>query len=739
MTSSSQRQPAATAAPAFTHAPRRQTLASSAWRPTPLDRLLIGTPHYPEHVDDSYLERDAERMAECGFNVIRLAEFAWHLMEPREGAFDFSLFDRAIEVFARRGISTVMCTPTATPPRWLTAAYPEVLRVDTHGRPARHGSRQQADTTSPVYREHSRRITHAMASHYRDHPHVIGWQTDNELNTTVSESYAPSTAREFRRYLLARYQTIAALNHAWGTDFWAQRYDSFEQIDLPYELAPSFANPTQVLDYHRFLAWATAAFQHDQVVILRATNPSWFIFHNLGQLRDIDFRGEFTTDLDFLGYDVYPFLKDEIERTGSHAHLQAFMADVVRGYAGNFIVPEQQSGLGSQPGFATPVPEEGEMQRMAMSSIARGADGVLFFRWRPAHFGAEIYWNGILDHDDVPRRRYEEARRTGAVLQRIGSRILGTSVRMDVGIAGADYDNQEVHTTYPLGLPSPQSASLPLHRHCFQQGLPCGFVHPEDDLSRLKVFFVPHWVIWKDEWTERLERFARAGGTVVIGARTGTRDANNHVIRETAPGRSLSALCGITVEEFGLLPPLDSFGLADKLNRPEGALVLPTRPAESSRRAHQLRVGDAVLPAAHAYELLKVRVDAADQVTVAGRWGARFVAGQPAITVRRLGEGRVVYVGTYLTDASAALLIDVLLADLPLKPLLPQVPAGVEVTLRESERRQLLFILNSQAEPVLVPEVPAGLELMDDRPHAGGPLTLGAYGCAVIQLTSTAP
>jgi len=722
-------------APPFVHVPRRQSLAPSAWRPTSLDRLLIGTPHYPEHVDDSYLERDAERMAACGFNVIRLAEFAWHLMEPREGSFDFSLFDRCIEVFARRGISTVMCTPTATPPRWLTVACPEVLRVDTNGRPARHGSRQQADTTSPVYREHSRRITQAMADHYRDNPNVIGWQTDNELNTTVSESYAPGTAREFRRYLAARYQTIAALNRAWGTDFWAQRYDGFEQVDLPFELAPSFANPTQVLDYHRFLAWATAAFQHDQVVILRAANPGWFIFHNLGQLRDIDFRGEFTTDLDFLGYDVYPFLKDEMERTGSHAHHQAFMADVMRGYSGNFIVPEQQSGLGSQPGFATPVPEEGEMQRMAMSSIARGADGVLFFRWRPAHFGAEIYWNGILDHDDVPRRRYEEARRAGSVLQRIGARILGTSVRMDVGIAGADYDNQEAHATYPLGLPSPQMASLPLHRLCFERGVPCGFLHPEDDLSRVKVLFVPHWVIWKDEWTERLERYARAGGTVVIGARTGSRDVDNHVIRDTAPGRSLSALCGITVEEFGLLPPPGGFGLADKLNRPEGALVLPSRPAESARRAYRLRVGDAVVTAAHAYELLKVRDAVADQVGVVGRWDSRFVAGTPAITCRRLGQGRVVYVGSYLTQELAALLLDQVLADVPLTPLLPRLPAGVEVSLREAEGRRLLFVLNSQAEAVLVPEVPGGLELMSDRAHVAGPLSLEAYGCAVVQLS----
>ena len=34
----------------------------------------------------------------------------------------------------------------------------------------------------------------------------------------------------------------------------------------------------------------------------------------------------------------------------------------------------------------------------------------MFFRWRPAHFGAEIYWMGIIDHVDIPRRRYDEAK-----------------------------------------------------------------------------------------------------------------------------------------------------------------------------------------------------------------------------------------------------------------------------------------------------------------------------------------
>ena len=166
---------------------RTASAPPSVWRPLCLDDFLIGAPHYPEQIEESRWKRDAERMAAAGFNVIRMGEFAWHIFEPSEGRFDFDLFDKAIDVLGQAGVKTILCTPTATPPRWLTANYPEVLRVDANGRPASHGSRQHPDTASPVYRAHSRRIATAMAKHYWQNPNVIGWQTDNELNTTVSE------------------------------------------------------------------------------------------------------------------------------------------------------------------------------------------------------------------------------------------------------------------------------------------------------------------------------------------------------------------------------------------------------------------------------------------------------------------------------------------------------------------------------------------------------------------------
>ena len=82
----------------------------SVWRPTQTETFFLGAPHYPEHVDESYWERDAERMAAAGFNVTRMGEFAWHILEPREGQFDFALFDKAIELLGAAG-SRRSCAP----------------------------------------------------------------------------------------------------------------------------------------------------------------------------------------------------------------------------------------------------------------------------------------------------------------------------------------------------------------------------------------------------------------------------------------------------------------------------------------------------------------------------------------------------------------------------------------------------------------------------------------------------
>ena len=165
-----------------------------------------------------------------------LAEFAWHIFEPHEGTFDFDLFDRAIDVLGKAGVKTIMCTPTATPPRWLTARYPEVLRVDAKW--PRH-----EPWLAPACQPCERRVPRAFKAHHQSdgralsgNSYIIGWQTDNELNTSGSLSYGPVTLNEFQAFLRDKYKTIDALNDAWGGHFWATAYDDFDQVVLPTRL-----------------------------------------------------------------------------------------------------------------------------------------------------------------------------------------------------------------------------------------------------------------------------------------------------------------------------------------------------------------------------------------------------------------------------------------------------------------------------------------------------------------------
>jgi beta-galactosidase len=676
-------------------------------RPTNLDRFYYGSPYYPEQWDEATRANDPERMVAAGWNMVRMAEFAWDLLEPQPGQYNFSLFDQTIQRLGEQGIVTMLCTPTATPPRWLTYAYPEMLRVDAYGVRMQHGSRQQACYANEILRDHSQRITRVMAEHYRDNPYVVGWQTDNEINCHMPACHCDSCQEAFREFLKERYHgDIAALNRAWGAAFWAQTYTDFAQVETPKAGRPTHPNPSHMLDYFRYISWSVTAFQHDQVVILRETAarrtaaPAWFITHN-GLFRNIDYRGQFTGDLDFLGYDVYPFFN---HNAATRPLTQAFGLDMARAWSGNFMVPEQQSGPGGQSDYFHDTPEPGEMRRMAYTSIARGADGLMFFRWRTARFGAEEYWCGVLDHDSVPRRRYQEAAQLGAELKRVGPALLGTHVFVNVGIAAADQEVSDAHAAMTLGLPSPNDIAFQVHSFFNRRGYAVGCLHPADDLSDLDLYIIPHWAAFDPAWVENLAAFVERGGVLVVGARTGSKDMNNHVIAQTPPG-VLAPLCGVTVEEYG------------HQNDPDGRPLWVTLPSGESQSQTW-------------YEVLKPTQAG---VSVIGVWKGRRLGGQPAVTLRRAGQGAVIYAGAYLTQDLLASLLPEIEKQRAIPRLWPAAPQGVQVARREDAKHELWFFINDSDAPAMIETLPApGVDLVADRP-AQGPLALEPNGVAVIQ------
>ncbi|MEK5252669.1 beta-galactosidase [Paenibacillus sp. FSL F4-0125] len=93
------------------------------------DLVQMGVDYYPEHWDESMWESDIRLMKETGVKVVRVAEFAWSRLEIAEGNYQFGWLDRALDLFHKYELQVVIGTPTATPPRWLTTKFTDVLPV----------------------------------------------------------------------------------------------------------------------------------------------------------------------------------------------------------------------------------------------------------------------------------------------------------------------------------------------------------------------------------------------------------------------------------------------------------------------------------------------------------------------------------------------------------------------------------------------------------------------------------
>ena len=656
--------------------------AAPAAVPDRYPAFLFGVDYYPEHWPESDWEDDARRMREAGVNTVRVAEFAWYLMEPQEGTYDFALFDRAIAVMARHGIKTILGTPTAAPPKWLTNKYPETLAVYANGRPVNDQTRRHYCYNSPVYRRLSKKIVEAMAAHFKDNPHVIGWQTDNEFNCHIAECYSDSCRRAFRTWARGKYGDLASLNRRWGTGVWSQWYTDWEQLDLPFP-APAQQNPGLMLDYKRFLSDSVVSYQKDQVEILRRHRPRDFITHNQF-FKNINYY-DLTEDLDIFSVDTYPSFSEVPQYPIGAGHTLA------RGFNGRFFVMEMQTGSGGQDYLLTGA-RPGQQSLWAFQAVAHGADGMIHFRWRTARRGAEEYWDGVIDHDNVGRWKWEEFKKEGLQLAKLGPEILGTKLLSEVAVI-KDYDGEWVFDyQYLTREVSVGSAFNALFQAASELKHNIDFVSPQADLSRYKVVFGPYLVLMDPELAGRIRRYVEGGGVFVASAHVAAKDRDNGMLERTPPLWLDDVFGTKRVEYFAYQPP----------SRDKNALRFETGPA---------------VPVTVLAEKLEPTT-----AKVIARWDRDYQKGQPAVTENALGRGKAVYYGSFFNLDAARYLLERYAREQKVEPIISGVPAGVEVTRRTKPGVDFFFLLNH------------GTEAANVSPGAGYQDALGA-GAAPASFT----
>ncbi|GAB3451097.1 beta-galactosidase [Actinophytocola sediminis] len=629
-----------------------------------LGRFAYGADYNPEQWPESLWDEDMALMRETGVTMVSAGIFSWAVVEPEPGRHDFGWFDRVLDRLADNEIGVCLATMTASPPPWLAHRYPETLPRRADGTVLWPGGRQHYCPSSPVYREHAARLVETIAERYAGHPALAMWHVNNEYGCHVPECFCDTSAEAFRGWLADRYGSVDALNDAWSTTFWSQRYGDFAQV-YPPRTAPTFPNPAQVVDYKRFSSAALLDCFLLEKRILRRVTPDVPITTNfVGAWHRIDVA-DWAPHLDVVSYDSYPDPHDPT------TVVQAAMTfDRMRAQHGApWLLLEQAPSAVNWRTRNAPK-EPGQLRRWSYQAIARGADAVMYFQWRQSRGGAERFHSAMVPHGGKETRTYREVAALGAELARLEP-LLGSTVDAPVALL-TDWANGWAlqGNALPSSTLTLEETDLAHYRPLWNERVAVDVVAPTVDLSGYRLVVVPNLYAVELDVARRLVDYVRAGGHLLMSFFSGIVDGNDRVHLGGYPG-PFRELLGLTVEEF--------WPLAEA-----GTIALGAGGTGSHWSEWITAAGAEVLDT----------------------FATGTLAGRPAVLRNEFGAGVASYLGTRPDEATMAVVVGRVLADAGVGPVLPGVPAGVEVVERQGSGRWL-FLLNHNDTDAVVP-LPAG-------------------------------
>ncbi|MGD8166707.1 beta-galactosidase [Herbiconiux sp. P16] len=622
---------------------RTRDAAARGWIPG-TSRIAFGGDYNPEQWPRETWLEDVALMREIGVDLVSIGIFSWALLEPREGEFDFGWLDDVIGLLHENGIGVDLGTPTASPPAWFWTKYPEARPVTRDGIRLGFGSRGMASPSSPEYAAACERIVTALGERYGAHPAVRLWHVHNEYGAPISESYDDHSVAAFRVWLEARYGSLEALNTAWGTTFWGQRYHEWSEVDAP-RTAAAFLNPAQRLDFARFSNAAILGCFVRERDILHRLSPGIPVTTNFMATNcpSMDLW-TWAREVDIVSNDHYL----AAERPDNHVML-AMDADLVRSLAGGrpwLLMEHSTSAVNWQPRNVRKQP--GELVRNSMQHFARGADGILFFQWRASRFGAEKFHSAMIPHAGTDSRVFRELAELGSTLDGVAD-ALGSTVQARVAILW-DWESfwaQDFEMLPSVELSHRRQIEA-YYSRLWHDGVTVDFAHPSHDLSAYSLVIAPAQYLLSKDAAEGIRAYVDAGGVFVAGYFSGIADDAGTVHEGAMPG-ALRELLGVSVQEFA---PLH-----------EGEQVTLSTGVTGSRWTDDLRL------------------EGAEAVAV---YETGPVAGGPAVTRHRVGLGSAWYVSTDVDLEGLRAVLAGAYADAGIVPSAPALD-GVEAVIRHAD------------------------------------------------------
>lgn len=636
-------------------------------------KLLHGGDYNPEQWLDrpDILAQDIELMKKAHVNTVTLGVFSWSVLEPEEGVFKLDWLADIIHNLYANGIRTILATPSAARPAWLAHKYPEVRRVRADRVRELYNRRQNYCYTSPIYHEKVRIIDQKLAQRFGDDPAVILWHISNEMG---GDCHCALCQAEFRRWLQARYGTLAALNKAWNARFWSHDYTDWEQIESP---APQGENAVQALalDWKRFVSDRHIDFlKFERDTVKEIAPNAKFTVNMMYRFDGIDYF-KMAKEIDVASWDNYPTWHKPSETVEETALDTAMMHDLFYSMKDKpFLLME------SSPSFTNwqPVSKQkkpGIAELAALQTVAHGADSVLYFQWRASRGAEEKLHGAVIGHDGrEDARSFTETAQVGQELEALAE-ITAVKREKQAAIVH-DWQNKWALE----GSCGPRNAGMgywdELKRHynaLAREGIAVEFVDQNADLTGYGLVVVPMLYLLTDAFAKKLCAFAQSGGTVIVTYWSGVVDESD--------------LCRMGDTPYGLTELL---GL--RRTEIDGMYDGETRRCVPS--------AGCTLPAALASTLCEVAaLDEKDPAEPLSLYDEDYFAGHPAAAVHRYGKGRAYYLASRFDEGFYRAFYHDTAKEIGLSPAWPEaLPEGVLAVRRGS----FVFVQNCTEQPATV-------------------------------------
>jgi beta-galactosidase len=567
---------------------------------------------------------------------------------------------------AENNISAVLATPSGARPAWMSAKYPEVLRVTADRVRNLHGQRHNHCYTSPVYRKKTLEMNKRLAERYKKHPALILWHISNEYG---GECHCELCQDAFRSWLKKKYDNdLDKLNKEWWTAFWSHTYTDWTEIESPSQRGESSIHGLNI-DWKRFVTYQTVDFMKNEIKPIKEITPNIPVTTNfMGFYPGLNYW-KFKDVVDVVSWDNYPewHLGDDIDLASYISFTHEMNRSIKRK---PFLLIESTPSNTNWQKHAK-LKKPGMHFLSSMQAVANGADSVMYFQWRKGRGAWEKFHGAVVDHAGHEHTRvFEDVTQVGDALKKLDA-VTGSVHKPEVAVI---YDWENRWAIDDLGGLNRNAKKYleTCHRHYlpfWKMGIPADVINETADISGYKLVIAPMLYMLRNGLADRLEQFVKNGGTLAATFLSGQVNENDLCFLGGFPG-PLRKLLGIWSEEIDCLTEKESNGIV--FNK-----------SNELKMTGEYKSGD------------YCEIIHAETAEVLAKYKSDFYKGMPAVTVNYSGNGKAYYIASRNDDKFNYDLYSTIAKRIGLKRSLnSDLPEGVTASARYKGKEKFLFLMN---------------------------------------------